>query len=269
MKVAIMGSAPSSVALAPFHDPTWKIWGCSPGLYSQVPRIDAWFELHRWEPPVIGRPANQKPWFSPEYVAWMSLLPCPVWMAAVVKELPTSQAWPTQRLIERFGSYFMTSSIAWMMALAIEGILAERDQFPANGQPLEKSAIGLYGVDMSATEEYGYQRAGCQYFCQIANNLDINIIVPPESDLLRPMPLYGICESTDYWIKQTERSRELATRLAMHTQQAEQHQRQIHFLNGAIDDQKYQMQTWHPHESIATHVDLWAASPHIKKPTTE
>jgi hypothetical protein len=37
-KIAVMGSAPSSVALAPFGDPSWEIWGCSPGLYYQAKR---------------------------------------------------------------------------------------------------------------------------------------------------------------------------------------------------------------------------------------
>src|SRR5215467_5742575 len=30
-KVAIIGTAPSSRMLAPFNDPTWDIWVCSPG----------------------------------------------------------------------------------------------------------------------------------------------------------------------------------------------------------------------------------------------
>src|SRR5215467_9147402 len=30
-KVAIIGMAPSSRMLAPFNDPTWDIWVCSPG----------------------------------------------------------------------------------------------------------------------------------------------------------------------------------------------------------------------------------------------
>ena len=84
MKIAILGSAPSSLSLAPFGDETWKIWGCSPGVYPFCPRADAWFELHRWEPGVVGKPETQKPWFSPEYVLWMAQREpnrCPVWMA--------------------------------------------------------------------------------------------------------------------------------------------------------------------------------------------
>ena len=85
MKVAILGSAPSSLGLTPFSDPAWKIWACSPGTYYRLARCDAFFELHRWEPGIVGQPASQKTWFSPEYVQWMSMRnpqTCPVWMAA-------------------------------------------------------------------------------------------------------------------------------------------------------------------------------------------
>ena len=32
-KIAILGTAPSSMALAPFKDPAWSIWACSPGAF--------------------------------------------------------------------------------------------------------------------------------------------------------------------------------------------------------------------------------------------
>lgn len=262
MKVAIMGSAPSSLSLAPFGDPTWKIWGCSPGLYPNVPRVDAWFEMHRWEPPVIGKPGLQKPWYSPEYVQWMGGLKCPVWMIRPVPEIPTSDAYPVQQMIAIFGNYFMTSSIAWMAAMAIDQILKEREeQKDLPDRP--RDAIGMWGVDMSATEEYGYQRAGCQYFIQIATNLGIQIVVPQESDLLRPMPLYGISEDDDYIIKATVRMRELQSRMAAHRQIVAENEKQAHFLAGAIDDLNYHIQTWHQSaEGIAGNlVEVMAHSP--------
>ena len=47
-KIAILGSAVSSVGLAPFKDPDWEIWGCSPAN-RDLPRCDVWFELHNVE----------------------------------------------------------------------------------------------------------------------------------------------------------------------------------------------------------------------------
>lgn len=264
MKIAILGSAPSSMSMAPFGDTTWKIWGCSPGLYPNCPRVDAWFELHRWEPPVIGNPAQQKPWFSPEYVAWMGKQRL-VWMFAKVPEIPGSEPFPTEELCRKFGNFFMTSSISWMMAMAIDQILLERETRTA--APGDFDSIALYGVDMAASEEYGYQRAGCQYFIQMCINLGIVVQIPPESDLLRPMPMYGIWESSHFAIKMTKRKAELQSRLAHHQTTAAEHNNQVMFLRGALDDLEYMIQTWHEGESgMATHVDIWARSPYLNQP---
>ena len=274
MKIAIMGSAPSSLRLAPFGDPSWKIWGCSPGLFPNVPRVDAWFELHRWEPPVIGNPALQKPWFSPEYVLWMAKQKL-VWMKDKVPEIPNSHPYPESEIRHLFGDYFFTSSIAWMLAMAIDQIITAREArearnlLPMDGTmsaDIEPDAIALYGVDMAADEEYGYQRAGCQHFVSLAHLLDIQIIVPPESDLLRPMPMYGIWESSHFAIKMTARKRELTARMQQHQAQAAEHNNQAMFLRGALDDLEYMIQTWHEgKDAIPTHVDIWSRSPYLNQ----
>lgn len=260
MKIAILGSAPSSLRLAPYADPTWKIWGCSPGVYYIAPRTDAWFELHRWEPPTAGKPDGQKPWFSPEYVQWMAKHPN-VWMTAPVPEIPGSKALPVDDLLGKYGTYFFTSTIAWMIACAIEDILEARAA-GADGPDV----IGLWGIDMAANEEYGYQRAGCQHFLQLAALLGIEIVVPPESDLLRPMPLYGISESSHWMIKLTERKRELESRLASARTGLAQAQQHVTFLEGALDDMNYHMQTWgEDRDGYGTSPAILARSPILQQ----
>lgn len=257
MKIAILGSAPSSLSLAPFGDPRWKIWGCSPGVYAAARRCDAWFELHRWEPPTIGVPESQKQWFSPEYVAWMAMRDpahCPVWMYDAVPQIPASRRLPIEDLVDKYGSFFFTSSISIMLACAIDNILESRGAIESaasrvtaqvgNSGGDEEDEIGLWGVDMAASEEYGYQRAGCQYMLLLAGDLGIRITVPPESDLLRPMPIYGICESSHWHIKNLARQRELQGRLAQAEAQQAAINGSVHFLRGAIDDLNYQMLTW-------------------------
>ena len=238
MKIAIVGSAPSSVKMAPYSDSSWQIWGCSPGLYHQAPRINVWFELHRWEPPVLGRADAQKPWFTPEYCAWMAQQP-KVWMYERVPEIPTSEAMPYQRLVEKYGSYFFTSSISWMLAMAIDAIQEAR----ANGST-EPDAIGLWGVDMAANEEYADQRPGCQFFVQLAYQMGISVHIPSESDLMAPPMLYGIGESDHMMVKMTERRREIETRIAAAQNGMQQAAQQVHFLSGALDDINYVIKTW-------------------------
>ncbi len=260
MKIAIIGTAPSSMHLAPQGDPSFKIWACSPGTYATLGRCDAFFELHRWEPGEIGKPHTQKPWFSPEYVAWMARQHT-VWMFDAVPEIPGSRRLPVEDLTAKYGTLFFTSSIAWMIACAIEDILEAR----ANGAD-EGHSIALYGIDMAATEEYGYQRAGCQHMLLLAAHLGINIIVPPESDLLRPMPLYGIDESTPWMIKLTARNRELQSRLANAQNNHANLTREIAFLQGAIDDNNYHMQTWGgDRQASGVDISILAQSPALRQ----
>lgn len=250
MKIALLGSAPSSVRLAPFGNPEWQIWACSPGTYALLPRCNAFFELHRWEPGVVGKPDTQKPWFSPEYVAWMGKQSL-VWMLEPVPEIPGSKELPYAAMSGRWGTYFWTSSLAYMLAMAMDEILAEREKRKAAGmsqaeqdEAAKGDVVGLWGVDMSATEEYGYQRAGCQHFLCEANRLGIGVYVPPESDLLRPMPPYGLMESSHWHIKGLARLRELEARKAHHEAVIGASTREMHFLAGAIDDCKYHLDTW-------------------------
>jgi hypothetical protein len=269
MKIAILGSAPSSINLAPFSDPSFRIWACSPGTYSILPRCDAFFELHRWEPGQIGKPHTQKQWFSPEYVAWMGKQ-CRVWMYDAVPEIPGSARLPVEDLEAKYGTYFFTSSIAWMLACAIEDVLEEREQRRAAGLDPVQDVIGLFGVDMAATEEWGYQRAGCQHFCLLAADLGIEIVVPPESDLLRPSPRYGIDESEHWMIKLTARKGELTSRLYGARQQVANFTREVAFLEGALDDMDYMMKTWcGEREGKGVSFDIMAKSPDLQRAVLE
>ncbi len=229
-RIALIGSAPSSVALAPFHDQSWDIWGCSPGAYPVVKRADAWFELHRWEPPVIGDAQRQKPWFTPEYVEWLRRFPGTVWLNEETPDIPNGKASPVEEVLSTYGPYFFTSSLSWMFAAALQI------------EDLEE--IGLWGVDMSATEEYGYQRAGCHYFITLARKSGIKITVPAESDLLQPPALYGISESSPMMIKLLARRNELMNRVNHARAARDQAIMEEHFVNGAIDDLTWSMNTW-------------------------
>jgi hypothetical protein len=206
-----------------------------------VPRSECWFETHRWQPPTLGKADTQVPWFSPEYVGWLYKHPC-VWMFDPPADMPGARLLPHLPLRAKYGDFFFTSTIAWMMAMAIEAILLTRMK---GGEEAEADhAIGLWGVDMAATEEYGYQRAGCQFFAQIAQSLGIEVVVPFESDLLTPPPLYGLFESTHRGIKLTSRMAEISNRLAVAEQQKARADLECSFLKGAVDDLQYHMNNW-------------------------
>lgn len=245
MKIAILGSAPSSIKLAPFGDTSWKIWACSPGAYPVLTRVDEFWELHRWEPGKVGKPETQKPWFSPEYVQWLKTVPPKLWVAdpAAAKDCPNAELFPIESYVNVFGHYCWTSSVAYMLARAI----IEIEQARAKRQPgdQEEDCIGLWGVDMAANEElYSAQRSACQFFLQIIAGRGIPMFVPPESDLMTPPPMYGFAEVKHKHIKWLERKRELEARLAAVNAQAEMMRNNSMFLQGAIDDMQYHQTMW-------------------------
>ena len=218
--IILLGTAPASMTLAPFNNAEWEIWSCSPGTYS-VPRIDKFFELHRWEP--------GQEWFSEGYVQFLRDFPGDVIMSAPVESVRNCKVLEWERLVKKFGPYNFTSSLAWMCAMAIE---------------TQPKKIAFYGVDMAATSEYHDQRMGCQYFASLAQSMGIEVGVPPESDLLRPPPLYGVCENSHAWIKQTIRAREMSGRIRDAQKILQEKQQEIQFLQGAMDDQDWQLHSW-------------------------
>ena len=221
-QICLVGTAPSSIRLAPYQSPDWEIWCCSPGTWAaQPPKIDQFFELHRWEP--------GQPWMSKEYCQFLMDFPGKVWTSDEVKGMKNCNIMPVYKLVDKYGPYFFTSSLAWMFALAIEE---------------KPDKIALFGVDMAATQEYGYQRAGCQYFAMLARAKGIEVGVPPESDLLRPAPLYGVCENSHAYIKMLERKRELTDRHNKLKAELTEKDKEFMFLTGALDDLQWHINTW-------------------------
>jgi hypothetical protein len=228
LKIALVGSAPSSYQIAPYGDPSWKIWGCSPGLYGVAPRVDEWFELHLYEP--------GQPWFSPEYCQWLKALPgrgVKLWVGneAALGQMPGASVLPHEDINAEFdpSRWFNTSSLFWMMAMAIKA---------------GATKIGLWGVDMAATEEYEMQRAGIHFLAYVAQSRGIEVGCPPESDVFTPRFRYGIDEWTHSYRKTRARTAELRTRLAQAQSEAQNKSNEVIFLQGALDDLKYCGDTW-------------------------
>ena len=186
----------------------------------------------------MGVPGGQKPWFSPEYVAWLYKHPS-VWGFDLPADMPGANMIPHDALRKKYGDYNFTSSLAWMMGMAIDAIQEARERGDTG-----EHTIGMWGVDMAAESEYGYQRSGCQYFCQIAKGLGIEVILPMESDVMTPPALYGLSEKSHRSIKLQSRAVELAGKLAHAKQQQAAIGNQVIFLEGAIEDLQYMRNNW-------------------------
>lgn len=241
-RIAVIGSAPDSVALAPFADSSWAIWGCSPGAFAVAAskRSDVWFETHRYHPSQPGKSGapGTMPYFSPEFHAFLKEYPGPVYMSQAHPEIPHSRRIPFEELLKKYGPYHLTSSIAIMLAMAIDRLITDREK---DGR---EKCIGLWGVDMSATSEYAYQRPGCQHFVGMAAAMGIKIALPPESDLMRHPVVYGLTELNPRHIKWNARLEMFTGKRAQLLQQQQVIAMQLAECNGIIGDIEYNMSSW-------------------------
>lgn len=213
MKIAVLGSAVSSVGLAPVNDPSWQIWACSPANRG-VPRVDAWFELHH--------PQKKIQEGLTEWLDFLKTQP-KVYMQKALPDYPGAVEYPLEAMLAKWGPYWWTSQIAYMLALAMEQ---------------EPEAIGVYGVDMAANSEYNQQRLACQFFIrEILMGGKINLVVPPESDILEPAPLYGYSEGSRHWRKLHARHDELGARIALLDQELEQIKVERLQIEGALSEE--------------------------------
>lgn len=222
-KIALIGTAPSSRDLAPFHDPSWEIWACSPGnMNNTLPRVTVWFEIHGnmlW-------PENRH--YGAPYLEWLKQQKFPIFMQDN-SFIPNAIPLPKDELVREFGGDFFTSSFAWMMAMAIKAGAKE---------------IGLFGIDMASRDEYILQRPGFYFFKYIAEQRGIKVTAPNESDIMQPPMLYGFSEVTPLGRKLCAREAELKNRVAPLKQQIENLVRQVTYLEGALEDIDYIKSIW-------------------------
>jgi hypothetical protein len=220
VKIAILGAAPSSRLLAPFNDPSWEIWACSPGN-CDLPRIDYFFEIHAFN-------TTLKEARYADFVEWCKKHP-KIYMQEKRPEYPGSIAYPKDEMLQEFGPYFWRSSVDYMMALAISK---------------EPEAIGLWGVDMNAHDEYADQRPSCQHYIYEASRRGIKIAVPPETNIHQPAPMYGYREASHGWWSMNARKKELTERLSGVERELASLSRDKAALEGAIDDADYVVNTY-------------------------
>jgi hypothetical protein len=161
-KIAICGNAESG-RHAPYSDPSWEIWGVA-ARQPFVTRADRWFESHR----LSGYPTDWARDWRALMKATLADVPV-VYMLYPEPLLPNIERYPYERIVQRFGTYFITSSFAYMLAMAIDE-LAPRGEMAEPG-----STIGVFGVDPSYGTEYRHQRTGTRHFMELAEQLGIAV----------------------------------------------------------------------------------------------
>jgi len=163
--VAMVGTATSSRDLVNEQEEHVEVWGLN-ASYSWMPRWSRWFEVHDRD-----RYAH----FEGDHLAWLQAQTCPIYMQKHYDDIPASVAYPYDFVQQgRFRSLF-TSSVAYMLALAIAEGFEE---------------IRLCGIDMALDSEYAFQRSACEYWIGIAEALGVKVVIPPSSPIGKA-PVYG------------------------------------------------------------------------------
>jgi len=104
--------------------------------------------------------------------------------------------------------------------------------------------IGLWGIDMAAESEYDYQRPGCHFFFNEAQKAGIEIVAPPQSDILEPLPAYGYKEHFPMYWRQKARKQELLERLREAERKIEEGKIVAQHMKGALGDLNYYNNTY-------------------------
>ena len=128
----------------PLHDPTsigddWMFYGL-PWHDEFYQLFDVCFEMHPWEE--LQKSHAKRP---PDYKGRLNLLSQSqaLFMQKLVPDVPEALVYPLGDIVGQLGIDYFNSSIAYAMAMAICN---------------KPSEISIWGVDMTATEEYAVQR---------------------------------------------------------------------------------------------------------------
>jgi hypothetical protein len=174
-KVALCGSHDSSLADAPWTDPSWEFWGHASSRAWYKRRMDRYFDLH---PPACWSRGGKKG-VADIYPKWLAQNTTPIYMQKKYPQVPASVEYPKGRILAEFGDArpYFTNHAAWMIALALtEGV----------------TAIGVFGINYGTESEYVRQRGSAEYWLGRAAQQGVRIVLPQQCTLLaEPGLLYG------------------------------------------------------------------------------
>ena len=178
-KIAICGFASSSRHLIPVDDPSWIIVGLNQ-LYRHMPRADVWYDIHlNWEQDNVD---------GTDHEGWIKSCGIPVFMSNPPGHFPTAMRYPVERLIQKHGIDYFTSTVSFMVAWAIDCI--DR-KVAETGDAYSNYTIGVFGIDLIVGTEYEVQKACVEYWLGIAEGRGITLALPPQSALLKQAYRYG------------------------------------------------------------------------------
>lgn len=248
-KIAICGFASSTrhYILQSCNDPSWEIWGLNQ-LYRHIPRADVWFDIHHnWDQEVVPNTDHRK---------WARECGIPFYMMRPEPDIPTAVRYPIEPIIGIYTADYFTSTIAYMLALALleidarvqadmqkwlrdlaskgDGEVLLHPEFHIQDvvrQHYAQYTVGVFGVDLVVGGEYFHEKPCAEFWIgALAIGRGIELAIPRESALCKQLHRYGYEKEPDQLLKSEEIEKNSAHLQAERDEQL----KKLYMLEGAM-----------------------------------
>ena len=166
--VCIVGLGPTSRDRVFKEPPGTEMWCLNNGHVcfqpEEIKRFTAWFQIH----PRPDFEANNNPIYG--NLKFLQTCGIPLYMEQVWADMPSSVKYPREEIVKSLGYDYFTSTMAYMLALAIY-------------QGYEE--IRIYGIDMAAETEYFHERPCFEFWLGIAHSRGISLVMPEDCPILK------------------------------------------------------------------------------------
>jgi len=175
MKIAIVGTAQSSVLDALKLGDDWHIWSLNGSWNVYKDRSKLHFEIHS-EEQLVQDGVTQ------DYLDYLSSIGEKLIVLHKNPRWPSATPYPTNEVVKHFNKHkYFNNTVAYMLAFAIMQ------------NPKE---IAIYGVDMATDDfrgggEYTYQRPCCEYYIGWAEGMGIKVTLPSACPLRKTAHMYA------------------------------------------------------------------------------
>ena len=183
-EICIYGYAEETRNMVQELGPSVEIWGINMAhmfLGKKLNQVKKWLQIH----PRDWSSQGQKPtgyWGRPKaHFNFLQKFKGDVVMSYDEPDVPGCNVFPFERFRKKYGREYFTNSFAYLMAVAID----------------EKvDHIYLYGINLTAIDEYTHQRPCMEYWIGRAEQAGIKVTIPPASALVKAHTPYGLRAST-------------------------------------------------------------------------
>ena len=201
-KILLLGTTPSRLMAPMLNDPTWEVWTMGPGG-KDANRWNRLFEIHgTWPEDFKGYLNDLSVVKKPQQVVFMRPIQelMNTW-ATEHKKVPdvyskeitgnweAAAVYPKQHIIDKYGRMWLSSTISWCVALALEENVTD---------------LALYGIDLESGEEYITQFHGARHLVDVLSARSAT--ARKRNFKLSERNLNGGIDVDHDWLKQRTRS---------------------------------------------------------------